>query len=404
MITKQEILERAKEWNLRPEVVEKDYVLGWILAASSSHPVVRESWVLKGGTCVKKCFFETYRFSEDLDYTLLPDAPYDEESIVSTLRELAELTENLSGIRFSQDQFNVKLRRDKFGRATFEGRLGYQGPLAVPGWPRILFDITRHEPVILATARRAVLHPYSDSLPRDIGVQTYSFEELLAEKTRALFERTRPRDLYDVAYILDNIENPLNSEVVRTTFREKCRIKEFEAPTAAEIVARVRSSQELRVDWDDMLSHQLPYVAPADGAVERLERALSWLVVESTAQIVGSSSRLASAPVPARQGEIVAPATVRGGITEQLRFAGANRLLLGFNYHGKPRTVEPYSLRWAESTGNLNLYAWEISAGQIKCFTTSKMSNVHIVQQTFTPRYHVELGSGAAVAHTPWRW
>ena len=112
MIGKQEILERAGEWNLRPEVVEKDYVLGWLLAAASQHAVVREHWILKGGTCVKKCFFETYRFSEDLDYSLLPAAPYDAATIAKTLRELGETTSRLSGIRFSPDQFTVKERKD----------------------------------------------------------------------------------------------------------------------------------------------------------------------------------------------------------------------------------------------------------------------------------------------------
>jgi predicted nucleotidyltransferase component of viral defense system len=29
-----------------------------------------ESWVFKGGACLKKCYFETYRFSEDLDFSL----------------------------------------------------------------------------------------------------------------------------------------------------------------------------------------------------------------------------------------------------------------------------------------------------------------------------------------------
>jgi len=162
MIGKQEILERAGEWNLRPEVVEKDYVLAWLLAATSQHAVISEHWILKGGTCVKKCFFETYRFSEDLDYSLLPAAPYDAASIGTTLRELAEVTNRISGIRFDYEKFIVKERRDKFNRLTFEGRIGYQGPLSVPSWPRILFDITQHEPILVPTARRNILHPYSD--------------------------------------------------------------------------------------------------------------------------------------------------------------------------------------------------------------------------------------------------
>lgn len=411
MIGRQEILDRAGEWNLRPEVVEKDYVLGWLLAAVSRHPVVREHWILKGGTCVKKCFFETYRFSEDLDFSLLPGAPYDAASIATTLQELAAATSDLSGIRFSPDQFTLKERRDKLGRPTFEGRAGYQGPLAVPSWPRILFDITQHEPVILPTTTRRILHPYSDTLPEDAGVRTYAFEELLAEKARALFERTRPRDLYDVAFILDNLEEPLDGALVRSTFATKCHAKEFEPPTAAAIVEQVRSSEELRADWDDMLAHQLPYVAPVVGAIERLERALAWLAQEQPALIVGTSVSL---PTPAIvTGRVPAFATrspqqsgVRrayGSVFDILSFSGANRLLVGFDYSAKSRIVEPYSIRLAESTGNLNFYGWELATSQIKCFTISKMSRVRVLEETFAPRYHVELGSGV-IARGRWRW
>jgi hypothetical protein len=41
MISKQDILDRATEWQLRPEVVEKDYILGLVLAALASHPETR---------------------------------------------------------------------------------------------------------------------------------------------------------------------------------------------------------------------------------------------------------------------------------------------------------------------------------------------------------------------------
>jgi predicted nucleotidyltransferase component of viral defense system len=63
MIGKQDIFDRAGEWQLRHEVVEKDYVLGWLLDAIGRHPETATTWVFKGGTCLKKCYFETYRFS-----------------------------------------------------------------------------------------------------------------------------------------------------------------------------------------------------------------------------------------------------------------------------------------------------------------------------------------------------
>jgi predicted nucleotidyltransferase component of viral defense system len=403
MIPKQEILERASEWNLRPDVVEKDYVLGWLLAAISQHGGVQAEWVLKGGTCIKKCFFETYRFSEDLDFSLSPTAPYDEAHLVKLLREIADSTGNLSGIRFNSDEILVKERHDKAGRVTFEGRIGYQGPMAMPSWPRIRFDITRHEPVLLPPVNRGVLHPYTDRLPEGTSVRTYAFEELLAEKARALYERTRPRDLYDVAYVLDNLEDPLDTALVRDTFFKKCRSKEFEPPTAVQILERVRGSEELRADWDAMLTHQLPYAAPAEGAIERLDRALAWLVQQVPPQMLGTSARLPTAPTAAAGGAI-APRDMRGGTLELLRFAGANRLLVAFNYNSKPRIIEPYSLRWAKTTGNLLFYGWELSTGQIKCFIVPKMSQVRVLDRTFAPRYHVELGIPGTIARGPWRW
>jgi predicted nucleotidyltransferase component of viral defense system len=60
MIDRQEILEFVGEVGLDPNVVEKDYVLGWMLAGIAQHPRTRDTWVFKGGTCLKKCYFETY--------------------------------------------------------------------------------------------------------------------------------------------------------------------------------------------------------------------------------------------------------------------------------------------------------------------------------------------------------
>jgi predicted nucleotidyltransferase component of viral defense system len=69
MIDKRDVLESASALKLLPNVIEKDYVLGWILGGINNH-LELNSWAFKGGTCLKKCYFETYRFSEDLDFTL----------------------------------------------------------------------------------------------------------------------------------------------------------------------------------------------------------------------------------------------------------------------------------------------------------------------------------------------
>jgi len=64
-----------------------------------------------------------------------------------------------------------------------------------------------------------VIHPYTDSLKAKVKV--YSLEETMAEKLRSLFQRTRPRDLYDVWYLW----NKIDKSIVLDVFKQKCKFK-----------------------------------------------------------------------------------------------------------------------------------------------------------------------------------
>jgi len=390
MIGKQDILDRAAEWHLRPEIVEKDYVLGWLLAGIASLPL-REHWIFKGGTSIKKCYFETYRFSEDLDFSLLAEAAYGQEAVEANLRTLADHVADLSGLQFPTDTITVRTRRNKQGQETFEGRIGYRGPLLYPGPPRILFDLTQHEAVLDPPAARAILHPYPDELPTDASVQAYSFNELLAEKARALFERSRPRDLYDVVHLLENAPTQLDLQQVRPLFKRKCEGKGFAAPTSAGLLAAVTENVEMRSEWANMLAHQLPALPELDGMLVKLPGLIAW-VDDGTVSVL-PETRLVAAPAPTGSRLIVSRGIQYRGDKlplETIRFAGSNRLLLEFDYNGRRRTVEPYSVRQAISTGNILLNAWETSSGQIKSFNVAEMANVSATGKAFSPRYQVE--------------
>ena len=71
MIKPGEIQNKAREFGVRDQQIEKDYILSWILQGISQHQELSKAIVFKGGTVLKKVYFEDYRFSEDLDYTLL---------------------------------------------------------------------------------------------------------------------------------------------------------------------------------------------------------------------------------------------------------------------------------------------------------------------------------------------
>ena len=245
-------------------------------------------------------------------------------------------------------------------------------------------------------ASRPVFHPYGDRLPDELRIQAYSLEELLAEKTRALYQRTRPRDLYDVIYILENRAEDINLDRARIIFERKCRARGFAPPDALALVKAVADSEELRSEWANMLSHQLPELPPIDSMVDqdRLRGILEWIEKPIVLPVV----RLAAAPTAPGE-EVVAPAGIQywGGenAIERLRFAGANHLRVSFTYKGKQREVEPYSLRRA-STGNLLLYGWELESGHIKAFNVRHLEQLQVTQRSFTPRYRVDLTTGGS--------
>ena len=55
MIRHEEIKDLEVEWRLREDVIEKDYVLGWVLWGIGSDPALSNAWIFKGGTC-RRCY------------------------------------------------------------------------------------------------------------------------------------------------------------------------------------------------------------------------------------------------------------------------------------------------------------------------------------------------------------
>ncbi len=106
MIPRTRITALAEHLQLPPTSVQKDYVLGWLLQAISAHPILG-AWVFKGGTCLKKCFFDTYRFSEDLDFTIPADQEISIERITEALDEAAAWIEDRCGITFPRADWKV---------------------------------------------------------------------------------------------------------------------------------------------------------------------------------------------------------------------------------------------------------------------------------------------------------
>ena len=397
MIQKQELLELAKDFGLQPNVVEKDYLLGWLLAGIGAHPATRDAWVFKGGTCLKKCFFETYRFSEDLDFTLTDPAHLDEAFLHKLFQEVGDWVYDQTGMVLPPEARKFEVYTNPRGGTSAEGRVGYRGPLARAGdAPRIKLDLTDHERLVLPIDRRSVHHPYSDLPQQGIHVSTYCFEEVFAEKVRALAERLRPRDLYDVVHLYRRKELSPDLPQLMHALREKCEFKKIGVPDFASIQASPLVT-ELQVSWGQMLAHQLPELPPFDGFWAELPDVFDWLHSKVEQPVLAGFAVGADTDTSWRM-----PAMASswrnlgiGAPMEVIRFAAANRLCIQLDYRkvSGERTqpvIEPYSLRRTRD-GNYLLYGVKADTGEDRSYRVDRISGATVTQRSFTARYVVEL-------------
>jgi predicted nucleotidyltransferase component of viral defense system len=399
VIDRREILELAKEFGLTPNIVEKDYVLGWLLAGVFNHAAFAENWVFKGGTCLKKCFFETYRFSEDLDFTLLDTAHLDQQFLLNTFGEVSQWIYEQSGVELPVSGLRFEIFTNPRGQKQGEGRVGYRGPLQNRGdLPRIKLDLTTDERLVRPPVVRDVHHPYSDAPEDGIHARTYCHEEIFAEKLRAMAERERPRDLYDVIHLYRRTDANTDRVLILDILKAKCEFKGIALPTMT-VLERQPERTELETDWERMLSHQLPALPPFDQFWQELSHVFAWLNKAEEKPVVVSFpfprdvDRTWRPPVMAQAWGTHVP-------MEVIRFAAANHLCVDLRYDGSNRLIEPYSLRRTQA-GNLVLHSVRHDSGEHRSYRVDRIEGASVSRVSFAPKYEIELSPGSGPIYAP---
>ena len=395
MIERVDIEERVREWGLREDIVEKDYVIGWVLWGIGSNERLSQAWAFKGGTALKKCYLETYRFSEDLDFTVLPGGPILPNDVMPILQEVLASVAEESGINFSG---KTPLAKGHPAGQYTEVRIYYQGPRGSPKVTRIKLDLLAREKVVRPTVLRQIQHPYPDELPSPATVRCYSLAEIFAEKIRAMGERGRPRDLYDIVNLFRHDQLRDGMENIQTILVEKCESKGVPLPTF-EALSAGTIRVEMEADWSNMLAHQLPALPPLESSWEELPRLFEWLA----GRLVVAS--LESVPLGADDVPDWAPpptvSTWGAAVPlETIRFAAANHLCIELGYGGTTRIIEPYSLRQSRA-GNLLLYSTRVDNRELRAYRVDRIESVHVTNRPFVPAFRVEFSSAGPIRPTP---
>jgi len=397
LISRTALNERVREWGLREDVVEKDYVIGWVLWGIGSDTRLAISWAFKGGTCLKKCYIETYRFSEDLDFTVLPSGPIEPTEVIPILQRVLSQVYDEAGIDFSVREPVVQIRPD--GNSA-EARIYYRGPRGAPQAASIKLDLTINETVVRPTVLRPISHLYPDQLPSSNVVRCYGFEELFAEKLRAMGERCRPRDLYDIVYLFRQRDLLPHAELIRSVHIEKCRNKGIEVTTLASLEAS-QYRHEIEVEWDNMLKHQLPALPPFKSFWQELPDLFAWLEGTMSLQelpshpFINAGGAKWTPPPPSHMlGEDIT--------LEPVRFAAANHLCIELGYNNSTRLIEPYSLRQSKD-GNLLLYAIKDKTREPRSYRVDRIQSVGYTNIPFNPIYAIEFAPTGPLTALPTR-
>ncbi len=200
----------AARENVSAGVIEKDYVLTWLLKAINQKT---KKLVFRGGTALKKVYFpESWRYSEDIDFTSNNIKP---EEIKSLLPEIYSIISEETGLKLSTKQF----RATKWNVVV---KVAYTGPYGQKSFVKI--DVNFREKLIEEPIEKEIKIIYPDC--RNFSVIIYTLDELLAEKIRSIIQRGKTRDYYDVWMLLKT--KKFDSKKLRELVAKKCKAVDVE--------------------------------------------------------------------------------------------------------------------------------------------------------------------------------
>jgi len=257
MIRPAEIQQKASKEGIRDAQIEKDYILSWILIGIAHNELLSKSLVFKGGTVLKKFYFENYRHSEDLDFTLLNEKTNDE------IRKAFE-----NSFEYVKDETNISLSIHEFGEhetGNINLYIAYTGPLGGAD-RKVKVDISKDELLQFEIETKHLFSTYSDHI--ESSLQCYSLQEVMTEKMRSLLSRQQPRDFYDLWYLSEIERMEMNRYMIE--FETKARHKGLKPANLEKRIDQIIPAFKVR--WTGSLNEQIKDLPPFEQVSRELGR------------------------------------------------------------------------------------------------------------------------------------
>lgn len=197
MLTRQqlEIINR-KTLKYPLQIAEKDYFLTLVLEIISNSDL-KDTLIFKGGTALHHCYLDQHRFSEDLDFSA-NQSPVALEEVRNIFTEIDYL----------------RIKKDYLSDATIKiEKLQYAGPLVLPNSLKVEIDFLQN--VLLPSQNLK----YHNVWGVEFKVKVMDIKEICAEKIRAMSDRARYRDFYDLFLLLEKYQ--LNLQEIIEYIKQK---------------------------------------------------------------------------------------------------------------------------------------------------------------------------------------
>lgn len=385
MIDREEIDQKADEFEINSSNVQRDYVFGWLLFAIYNNDYLKNLLILKGGNCFRKAYFPNTRFSSDLDFST--EQAIDLDKLATEIENCCSVAQAVSGIDFVTERNSFQeAKRANLGKNTdrkiYKGKVffkdfyGQKNALEIS----IRMDVTEFDRLYLPVSSVPLIHPYSDASQCVVDLKCVAIEEGMASKLKCLLQRRHSHDLYDLVYAAffdDRIE--LDRGAIARVFLKKTIFEP--SPGSAKQILLGLPMTFFRAAWDKYI------VCPASSKIDfdTAQKAYTGFI-DSVFDTTGMAERISDAFFPAE---------LRNIFLE----AGSKQQLLRITYDGHERIVEPYALSYkrpSEGYPREYFYVWDRTGGAsgttgIKSLVNPKVTNPEILEETFTPRFEVEL-------------
>jgi len=183
-------------------MIEQDLIICRSLVEIFHDPYLAENMAFRGGTAIHKLYlYQQPRFSDDIDLVQVHPQP-----IKETINRLQQSLSFLGkpGVR---QKANNNILYFKFNSESIQGVI-----------LRLKIEINCREHFSILGYKNMKFEVNSEWFSGGCNLKTYCPEELLGTKLRALYQRRKGRDLYDLYKALTNIE--VDHEKLLECYRE----------------------------------------------------------------------------------------------------------------------------------------------------------------------------------------